>query len=263
MSKRPPSCLSNKARRLKQPSSSKTAVVSGVCYGFIGNRMAEVYGRENELLLLAGATPEQIDAVVQSPSHLGLAMGPCRMLDMAGVDVGAETVIEWIKSGGAPADPTYRIVCRTLFERGHFGQKTGLGYYRYDGRTPIPATETAVMLETLAQQLGVVRRASIDAQEILERLLYPMINEAARILDEGIAYRPADIDVVWTAGYGFPNYRGGPVFMADEIGIKQVVAQLDHYAQACSNEHGYWTVSPLLRRLAHEGRRLSDWTPGT
>jgi 3-hydroxyacyl-CoA dehydrogenase len=232
----------------------KTAVVSGVCYGFIGNRMAEVYGRENEAMQLEGATPQEIDGVAENPKWLGLAMGPSRMLDMAGVDVGARTVIEWIKSGEGPQAPSYRALCRALFEAGRHGQKTGEGFYRYEGRTALPSDARTALAEKLAAKHGVARRVAIPEQEIFERLLYPMINEAAEILREGIAYRPGDIDVVWTAGYGFPAWRGGPVFMADEIGLKEIVARLEHYA---ANQT--WSVSPLLRELAERGARLSDW----
>jgi len=177
------------------------------------------------------------------------------MLDMAGVDVGARTVIEWIKSGEGPRDASYRALCRALFEAGRYGQKTGEGYYRYEGRTPLPSTARTALAIELARQHGVSRRASIPDREIFERLLYPMINEAAEILSEGIAYRPSDIDIVWAAGYGFPAWRGGPVFMADEIGLRVVVARLDHFA----SERNDWRVSPLLRRLAERGERLSDW----
>lgn len=237
----------------------KAAVVSGVCYGFIGNRMAEVYMRENEAMQLEGASPTQIDGVVQSPQYLGMAMGPNRMLDMAGIDVGALTVIEWIKSGAGPDDPAYRAMCRTLFERGNHGQKTGEGYYRYENRKPVHSEASASLALELGQSHGIARRDRIPDQEILERLLYPMVNEAACILEEGIAYRPGDIDVVWTAGYGFPSWRGGPVFMADEIGLSEIVARLDYYAGRDGNAHGYWTVSPLLRSLAESNQRLSDW----
>lgn len=239
----------------------KTAVVSGVCYGFIGNRMAEVYMRESEALQLEGATAGIIDSVAESRRFIGMAMGPSRMLDMAGVDVGARTVIEWIKSGEGPADPAYRILCRTLFAEGLNGQKTGHGYYRHEGRNALPSEETAALAARLADQHGVTRRGDIGEQEIFERLLYPMINEAARILEEGIAYRPGDIDIVWTAGYGFPAWRGGPLFMADEIGLADIVARLDHHAARTGNAHGEWTVSPLLRRLAETGKRISDWSP--
>ena len=233
----------------------KTAVVSSVCYGFIGNRMAETYGRENEALQLEGATPAEIDGVAEDPYWLGMTMGPSRMLDMAGVDVGARTVIEWMKSGAGPQDPAYRALCRALFESGRHGQKTGEGFYRYEGRTAAHSPARDALAAELAARHGVARRTSIPKQEIFERLLYPMINEAAFILEEGIAYRPGDIDVVWTAGYGFPAWRGGPLFMADEIGLKEIVARLDHYAAGQS----LWRVSPLLRGFAERGGRLSDW----
>lgn len=237
----------------------KTAVVSGVCYGFIGNRMSEVYMRENEALQLEGVLPSQIDGVATNPAFWGMAMGPSRMLDMAGVDVGARTVIEWINGGEGPQDPAYRILCRTMFERGLHGQKTGQGYYLYEDRKPVHSEATEALARELAEEHGVTRRDRVSDTEIFERLLFPMVNEAARILDEGIAYRPGDIDVVWTAGYGFPRWRGGPLFMADEIGLGRVVSRLDHYAETLGNEHGYWTVAPLLRRLADNGARLSDW----
>lgn len=236
----------------------KTPVVCGVCYGFIGNRMAEVYMRENEIMQLEGVTPSEIDRVIQSPDYLGMAMGPNRMLDMAGIDVGALTVIEWIKSGDGPQDPSYRALCRALKERGDHGQKTGHGYYLYQDKKPVHSEQTAQLAAELAETYSVSRDREIGAQEIFERLFYSMVNEAAQILDEGIAYRAGDIDVVWTAGYGFPSWRGGPLFMADEIGLSEIVSRLDFYAENLGNSFGYWTVSPLLRRLAADGRRLSD-----
>ena len=234
----------------------KVAVVSGVCYGFIGNRMAEVYMREAEFLIMEGAAPSDVDAALEG---LGMAMGPCRMLDLAGIDVGAKTVIEYGKAGGLPPDASYRALVRKLFEQGQFGQKTGLGYYRYEGRQALPNPAVEVLAQELAQAHGIVRRKDISRAEITERLLYPLINEGARILEEGIAYRPGDIDVVWTAGYGFPDHVGGPIFMADEIGLPHIVQRLAHYAQTRGNAYGYWNVSPLLQSLAEQGRRLSDW----
>lgn len=239
----------------------KTPVVSGVCYGFIGNRMAEVYMRESEAMQLEGATPADIDGVAEDPALWGMAMGPNRMLDMAGVDVGARTVIEWIKSGEGPQHPAYRILCRTMFETGSHGQKTGQGYYRYEGRNALPNPDTHALAARLAADHGIARRDAIPRQEILERLLFPMVNEAAAILSEGIAYRPGDIDVVWTAGYGFPAWRGGPLWMADEIGLSRIVARMDHYATTLGNDQGQWTVAPLLRELAATGARISDWRP--
>ncbi len=221
----------------------KVPVVSGVCYGFIGNRMAEVYMREAEFLLMEGAEPRQVDAAVEA---LGMAMGPCRMLDMAGVDVGAKTVIEYGKAGGLPPDDSYRAVVRKLFELGRFGQKTGAGYYRYEGRTPVPDPDVTAITTALAQAHGIARRTDIGDAEIVERLLYPLFNEGLRILDDGIAYRPGDIDVVWVAGYGFPDHRGGPLFMAGQIGLPLIAARLAHYAQLRGNAFGYWTPSARL-----------------
>lgn len=235
---------------------SKVAVVSGVCYGFIGNRMAEAYMREAEFLMMEGATPAQVDAAVEA---LGMAMGPCRMLDMAGIDVGAKTVIEYGKAGGLPPDESYRALACRMFELGRFGQKTGAGYYCYEGRRPMPDPETERIAQELATRHGILRRTDITAQEIVERLIYPMVNEAAKILEEGIAYRGSDIDVVWTAGYGFPDHRGGPLYMADQIGLQQIVDRLAGYARERGNAFGYWTTSALLADLAASGRRISDW----
>jgi 3-hydroxyacyl-CoA dehydrogenase len=236
----------------------KVAVVSGVCYGFIGNRMAEVYMREAEFLVMEGASPAEVDAAVEA---FGMAMGPCRMLDMAGVDVGARTVIEYGKAGGLPPDPSYRALVRKLYALGRHGQKTGAGYYRYQGRQALPDPETERIAAELAAEHGIVRRSGIGPGEIVERLLYPMVNEAARILEEGIAYRPGDIDVVWTAGYGFPDHQGGPLFMADRIGLPEVVRALSRHGQARGNRFGYWTIAPLLGQLAEQGRRISEWRP--
>ena len=230
----------------------KVPVVSGVCYGFIGNRMAEPYMREAEFLLMEGASPTQIDAAVEDIGRLGLAMGPCRMLDMAGVDVGAKTVIEYDKAGGLPPDKSYRAVVRRLYELGRFGQKAGWGYYRYEGRRPFPEPDTDRLCAALARENGIARRDDIGPEEIVERLVYPLINEGTRILEEGIAYRPGDIDVVWTAGYGFPDHRGGPMFMASEIGYGRICERLEHYGRVRGNSFGYWTPSALLRRLAQE-----------
>ncbi len=233
----------------------KVAVVSGVCYGFIGNRMLECYLREADFLLLEGASPQQIDNAIES---LGLAMGPCRMLDMTGTDVAAMVVTERGKAGGLPDDPSYRAVVRRLSELGRKGQKAGMGYYRYEGRTPVPDAAVADMCAELARTFGITQRRDISAQEIIERCLYPLINEAAAILQEGIAYRPGDIDVVWVNGYGFPPQRGGPVWMADAIGAPAIVTAMRRYAATRGDRHGYWSVAALLEQAAAQGRRLSD-----
>ena len=232
----------------------KVPVVSGVCYGFIGNRMAEVYMREAEFLLMEGASPAKVDEAVEG---LGMAMGPCRMLDMAGIDVGAKTVIEWKKTGGAPADPSYRAVVDGLYQLGRHGQKTGEGYYRYEGRTPIDDPPVAKITASLAKEHGIARRDDISDEEIVERLLYPLVNEACKILEEGISYRPGDIDVVWAFGYGFPKEHGGPLYWAEATGLSRISARLAQYAEARGNEHGYWTISPLLLAAAASGRPLA------
>ena len=233
----------------------KVPVVSGVCYGFIGNRMAEVYMREAEFLIMEGAEPAQVDAAVES---LGLAMGPCRMLDMAGVDVGAKTVIEYGKTGGLPPDPSYRALVQQLFALGRFGQKTGAGYYRYEGRTPVADAEVTAIAQELAGQHGIVRGAHIE-REIVERLLYPLINEGLKILEEGIAYRPGDIDMVWVAGYGFPDFRGGPMWWADTIGLPAIAERLAYYAATRGDAYGYWKPARLLTELVAKGQPLAGW----
>ena len=240
------------------PKIGKLPVVAGVCYGFIGNRMIESYCREVDLMLLSGATPVQIDSVVESPDYLGMAMGPARMMDMAGVDVGARAILGWIGTEGGPQNPNYRKLIRTLFDAGHYGQKTGEGFYKYEGRKPVQSENSARIAKDIATELAIEQR-EISDQEIFERLLYPMINEAALILDEGIAYRASDIDAIWTSGYGFPSWQGGPLFMADEIGLAEIVNRLDHYAEALGNDEGHWTVAPLLRELAQNGAKLSTW----
>lgn len=233
----------------------KVAVVSGVCFGFIGNRMLEPYLRECEALLLEGATPTQIDRAIEA---FGMAMGPCRMIDMAGVDVAAKVVLERRKEGTLPADPAYRAACQALFERGRHGQKSAAGYYRYEGRTPVHDAEVDTIMEGLARQHGITRRRDIGDEEIVERCLYPLINEGARILEEGIAYRAGDIDIVWLNGYGFPALKGGPMHAADVIGLPRIKACLDRHAAERGNAHGYWTPAKLLGDLAAAGTRFGD-----
>lgn len=224
----------------------KDPVVSGVCYGFIGNRMLEPYLREAEALLLEGATPSQIDRAIEA---FGMAMGPCRMLDLAGVDVAAKVVIEQNRAGALPDDPTYRIVCRALNELGRHGQKSSLGFYRYEGHKAVDDSESLPIIAELAAQHGVARRADIEDTEIVERCLLPLINEGYRILDEGIAYRDSDIDVVWLSGYGFSAVRGGPMFYAKTLGTSNIARRLTSYGQALGNQHDYWTPAPSLAAM--------------
>ena len=234
----------------------KVPVVSGVCYGFIGNRMLESYLRESEFLMLEGISPARIDKAIES---LGLPMGPCRMLDLAGLDVAAKVLIERGKAGGLPADPAYRVVVQEMMRLGRFGQKTGAGYYRYDGRTAVSDPEVERICTALAEQHGVARRADITDKEIIERCLYPLINEGARILEEGIAYGPDDIDLVWVNGYGFPAHRGGPMRLADTVGVANIADRLRHYGHLRGDRYGYWSLSPLLVALAARGQGFRDW----
>jgi 3-hydroxyacyl-CoA dehydrogenase len=224
----------------------KIAVVCGVGFGFIGNRMAEPYLREADALILEGATPAQIDAVAQSPERLGMAMGPCRMMDLAGLDIGASIVAERASVTNLLDDASYRSMVRALAAMGHLGQKTGRGFYRYEGRNPIEEPETQELAQQLAAKHNIARRDDISDEEILQRLLYPLINEGFEVLREGVAASADDIDVVFTAGFGFPKARGGPMTMARSIGLGKVRERLEAFGRERGNPFGYWTPSPLL-----------------
>jgi 3-hydroxyacyl-CoA dehydrogenase len=223
------------ARRL-----GKVPVVVGVCYGFVGNRMLAQRSIEAERLLLEGALPHQVEAALV---EFGLPMGPFAMMDLAGLDVG------WLirKSRGEHA-----VIEDTLCEAGRFGQKTGKGYFRYEqgSRTPIPDPEVERVILDASARAGISRRP-VGADEIVERTVLPMVNEGARILDEGIAARPGDIDVVWVYGYGWPVWRGGPMYYADQQGIAHIRDRLRHYAQRSGDES--LRPAPLIERLAAEG----------
>lgn len=230
----------------------KVGVVVGVCHGFVGNRMMlEGYWREADQLLLEGATPEQVDRVVYD---FGFAMGPFAVSDMAGLDIGykARLAADTAKHKQAP----YHAVNDALAAKGWLGQKTGSGFYRYDpgDRTPKPNPDIVAVIEAEANRLGIKRR-QISDEEVLARCVYPLINEGAKILEEGIAYRAGDIDVIWVYGYGFPRFRGGPMFYGDCIGLKQVDEVVAEYHRRFG---AYWTPAPLLRRLAQSGGKFSD-----
>lgn len=233
----------------------KSAVISGVCYGFIGNRMLEPYLREVEALLLEGCPPACIDAALEA---FGMAMGPCRMMDLAGVDVVAKVVEEREKQGALPDDPNYRIVCRDLAGLGRFGQKTGRGFYDYDGRRLVDDAAAVKAIEALAARCGIAPRGhQVDAKEIVERCLFPLINEGFSIVEEGIAYRESDVDVVWLAGYGFPAERGGPLFHARRLGLQQIGERLAHYASRFGDAYGYWHPAKAIREAMKERAKES------
>jgi 3-hydroxyacyl-CoA dehydrogenase len=219
----------------------KVPVLVGVCYGFVGNRMLHQRGLQAEKLILEGAPPHQVDKVL---TDFGFPMGPFAMSDLAGLDVG------WrIRKGRGTTSPVADRIC----ELGRFGQKTGAGYFRYDKgeRTPIPDPVVEQIIADVAKEQGIARR-QIGVEEIQQRLLYPMVNEGAKILEEKIAIRASDIDVIWVYGYGWPIYRGGPMFWADSIGLKAVRDQMLAYKKQSGDD--FWTPAPLLDRLAEAGK---------
>ncbi len=228
---------------------AKVPAVVGVCDGFVGNRMLAARGKQAEKLLFEGALPQQIDAVV---TRFGMPMGPFAMGDLAGLDIGWRSR----KDRGIKSE-----IADALCEAGRFGQKTGKGYYKYEGgsRAPLPDPEVEKLIEETCARLGLKRRVVSD-EEILERMMYPMINEGARILEEKIAARPSDIDVIWLYGYGWPVYRGGPMFYADQVGLKQIADRLSFYARETNDAS--LEPAPLLKRLADQGETFASWARG-
>jgi 3-hydroxyacyl-CoA dehydrogenase len=228
----------------------KTGVVSGVCDGFIGNRMIEQYSRQAGFLLEEGCTPEQVDKAIEK---FGFAMGPFRMGDLAGNDIGW-----YIRKRRYVEKPevTYSKTADLLCEMGRFGQKTSAGWYDYKpgDRKAYPSKLVNDMVVKHSADLGIERRKVSD-EEIVERLVYALVNEGARILEEGIAMRASDIDMVYLTGYGFPVFRGGPMFYADTVGLPNVVMAMEKYARGSHAEA--WTPAPLLKRLAAEGKSFN------
>jgi 3-hydroxyacyl-CoA dehydrogenase len=224
---------------------AKVPVVVGVCDGFVGNRMLAARSKQSEKFLFEGALPQQVDAVV---TKFGLPMGPFAMGDLAGLDIGWRSR----KDRGIKSE-----IADALCEAGRFGQKTGKGYYKYEGgsRAPLPDPDVEKLIVDTCARLGLKRR-EISDDEILERMIYPMINEGARILEEGIAARPSDIDVVWLYGYGWPIYRGGPMHYADQVGLKHIADRLSYYAKATNDPS--LEPAPLLKRLAAEGKTFAS-----
>jgi 3-hydroxyacyl-CoA dehydrogenase len=231
----------------------KVAVVSGVCYGFIGNRMLQGYFREAQLCLVEGGLPESIDAALYD---WGMAMGPISVGDLAGLDVGYKA--RQAQPEEERGDPAAYRVPDVLVEAGRLGQKSGKGFYTYDAdtRTKTWDPEVQAIIEREADALGIERRP-IDADEIVDRLIYALVNEGLRILEEGIAQRPGDIDVVYVYGYGFPAWRGGPMHYADAIGLDKVLARIEEFRDRFGDEN--WAPAPLLTKLVGEGRTLAEW----
>ncbi|SFO43332.1 3-hydroxyacyl-CoA dehydrogenase [Mesorhizobium sp. NFR06] len=223
----------------------KVAVVVGVCHGFVGNRMLSARGAENEFLLLEGATPAQVDKAF---TDFGWPMGPFQMGDLAGLDIGWRNR----KARGQTA-----VIADTLCEQGRFGQKTGRGWYRYDSgsRDPVADPEIDALIRAKAAELGVAQR-EIGADEIIERTLYPLVNEGAKILEEGIAARASDIDVVWVNGYGFPIGKGGPMFWAGLEGAGRIVERLEYWH--AQTGRAIFEPAPLLKRFAETGSWIAS-----
>lgn len=224
---------------------NKVAALVGVCHGFVGNRMLFMRGAEAERMILEGATPAQIDRVLY---EFGFPMGPFAMMDLAGLDIG------W-KEETSSSSTVREVLC----ENGRRGQKNGRGYYTYDPdtRASTPDPEVEQLIREFAITQGVAQR-EISDQEVLERCLYPMINEGAKILEEKIAIRGSDIDVVWVNGYGWPLYRGGPMHWADSVGLSEIADKISRYSTTLGGRH--WELSPLLAHLAAENGKLQAFS---
>jgi 3-hydroxyacyl-CoA dehydrogenase len=232
----------------------KVGVLVGNCRGFVGNRMMLPYMREAQFLAEEGATPTQIDAALQ---EFGMAMGIFAVDDMGGIDL-AWRVRQEYKHLDAPG-ARVPLVLDKLYEMGRWGQKTGKGWYQYDEtRKPIPDPLVENLIENTAREAGIERR-EISPQEIIERCIYIMINEGARILEEGYALRAADIDVIYLTGYGFPGYHGGPMWYADTVGVKQVYTRILDFQARYGD---YWEPAPLLKRLAETGGTFASFDAG-
>ena len=223
----------------------KVAVVVGVCRGFVGNRILSARMRQSEDLLLKNAMPKEIDQIV---FDFGFPMGPFAMRDLAGLDIG------WLREDTPDKDTNIRHL---LCTRGRRGQKTGGGFYDYQegSRTPIPNAEVEQLIEEVSKNAGITRR-EIPQEDMLKRMIYAMVNEAAKILDEGIAQRAAAIDVIWVYGYGWPTYRGGLTYYADQIGLTSIVEDLERFSKEYDPE---LEPAPLLRELAQEGKSFREY----
>ena len=230
----------------------KVGVVVGVCDSFAANRMLYPYSRQAQFLIEEGAFPEQVDKVIYD---FGFPMGPFALSDLAGIDVGWR--IRQHREPNRPKHLRYSDIADQLYKMGRYGQKTGKGWYQYEegSRTPIPDSEGLDLIIRTSRELGIDRR-EISEEEILQRCMYPLINEGARILEEGIAQRASDLDIVWLYGFGFPRYRGGPMFYADSIGLKNVYEAMQGFYEI----HRDWLEpAPLLERLAREDRTFAEW----
>ena len=229
----------------------KIGVVVGVCDGFVGNRMLYAYRRQADFLLEEGALPHQVDGALRD---FGMAMGPFQIGDLAGLDIGWR--IRKRQAATRPKELRYSPIADRLCERGRFGQKTGAGWYRYEkgSRTAAPDPEVEALVRSVSAELGFSRR-EIPDEEIVERCFGALVNEGALLLEEGIAARPGDIDVIWIHGYGFPRHRGGPMFWADGVGLSKIVAIVDRMH---ADQGELVKPSALLREMARDGRGFGE-----
>ena len=230
----------------------KVPAVCGNCYGFLANRSRAPFGIESASLILEGASPAQVDAVM---FEFGYPVGPFVVNDIAGIDVGY--MVRQTKKAEDPDNYQPNPVADRLHEMGRLGQKTGAGFYRYEegSRAPLPDPVVDEVITEVAAAEGIERR-EMDAEEILQRLLFSSVNEAARILEEGIAYRPSDVDVMWLGGFNFPRYRGGLMFWADSIGPRRIYEQIRIWEQLYGRR---WAPAPLLQQLADANLSFADW----
>jgi len=227
----------------------RVGIVVGVCDSFAANRSLYAYSRQAGFLLEEGALPEQVDRVLL---EFGFPMGPFAVGDLAGIDVGFK-----IRQHRPRPEGRYSDIADKLYEMGRYGQKTGKGWFHYeDGRTPIPDPEVTELIMRTSKELGIQRR-EISDEEILQRCMYPLINEGARILEEGIVERSSDMDLIWLYGYGFPRYRGGPMFWADLLGVDHVYGVMKEFHEV---HHDWLEPAPLLERLAKEGGTFGGWS---
>ena len=231
----------------------KVSVLSGMCYGFIGNRMLRHYGREAALCLVEGSTPTQIDSAMES---WGMAMGPLAVSDLAGLDIGYKAREQL--TAEQKGDPASYMVADRLVEAGRLGQKSGAGYYQYDPETRQRHEDSAVMaiVAEVRRELGITPR-DFEDDEIVNRLTLALANEGAKLLQEGIAQRASDIDVVYCYGYGFPRFKGGPMHTIESMGLDNAVTLLKEFQNQLNPEH--WQIAPLLTKLAATGGQLADY----
>lgn len=230
---------------------NKVGVVVGVCDGFVGNRMLAPYFRQGDFLVEEGALPQDVDRVIEA---FGFRMGPFRVSDLAGLDI--SWAIEKRRAETRPADERFSPLIDSICQLGRYGQKTGAGWYRYeDGRTALPDPVVEEIIAARSREMDLNRRP-VDDDEILQRCMYSMINEGAKILEEGLAIRASDIDVIWLHGYGFPRHRGGPMFYGDTVGLREVCDTLDRFHREWGDK---WQPAALLRQLADAGSSFAEW----